>query len=290
MVYLDADIQVFESIDHLFDLPNGHFYAVKDCFCERTWSHTRQYEIGYCQQCPERAPWPEAALGPPPPAYFNAGMFVHEPSLETCDRLIGAVLAAPPTPFAEQDFLNAFFRDAFRPLPPAYNLVFAMLWRHPERVAASEAKVVHYCAAVSRRNQPPPPCDPAAPTVGGKLSCFSAGVRRGRSRGGTRGRRRTWTERTSRRWCGGGGTSTPTRTSTTATTLRQRWMTGSGSPCWRRRRRRGGCTASPPLRRRSCFVCGAGGQRFSSQQGPLQGRMRMGLFFCKFLKKNRTFE
>ncbi|CAA6662210.1 unnamed protein product [Spirodela intermedia] len=138
IVYLDADIQVFESIDHLFDLPNGHFYAVKDCFCERTWSHTRQYEIGYCQQCPERAPWPEAALGPPPPAYFNAGMFVHEPSLDTCDRLLAA------------DFLNAFFRDAFRPLPPDYNLVFAMLWRHPEMVAAGEAKVVHYCAAGSK--------------------------------------------------------------------------------------------------------------------------------------------
>ncbi|KAI5658468.1 hypothetical protein M9H77_27261 [Catharanthus roseus] len=32
MIYLDSDIQVFENIDHLFDLPKGSFYAVMDCF------------------------------------------------------------------------------------------------------------------------------------------------------------------------------------------------------------------------------------------------------------------
>ncbi|KAH9319036.1 hypothetical protein KI387_020805, partial [Taxus chinensis] len=32
MVYLDANIQVFDNIDHLFDMPDGYFYAVMDCF------------------------------------------------------------------------------------------------------------------------------------------------------------------------------------------------------------------------------------------------------------------
>ena len=64
MVYLDADIQVFENVDELFELEKGHFYAVMDCFCEKTWSHTPQYKIGYCQQCPERVAWPAAELGP----------------------------------------------------------------------------------------------------------------------------------------------------------------------------------------------------------------------------------
>ncbi|GLU07222.1 hypothetical protein SLE2022_241870 [Rubroshorea leprosula] len=49
MIYLDGDIQVNDNIDHLFDLPDGYFYAVMDCFCEKTWSHTPQYKIGYCQ-------------------------------------------------------------------------------------------------------------------------------------------------------------------------------------------------------------------------------------------------
>ncbi|KAL0693714.1 hypothetical protein Bca4012_060894 [Brassica carinata] len=32
MIYLDADIQVFDNIDNLFDLPDGYFHAVMDCF------------------------------------------------------------------------------------------------------------------------------------------------------------------------------------------------------------------------------------------------------------------
>ncbi|ONM60967.1 Galactinol synthase 4 [Zea mays] len=150
MVYLDADMQVYENIDHLFDLDKGKFHAVMDCFCEKTWSHTPQYKIGYCQQSPDRVAWPEQELDlppQPPPLYFNAGMFVHEPSLRTARALLDALAATPPTPFAEQDFLNLFFRDAYAPLPPTYNLVLAMLWRHPDKVALHEVKVVHYCAA-----------------------------------------------------------------------------------------------------------------------------------------------
>ncbi|KAM0836864.1 hypothetical protein ACQ4PT_062037 [Festuca glaucescens] len=150
MVYLDADIQVFDNIDHLFDLEPGHFYAVKDCFCEKTWSHTPQYEIGYCQQCPDRVTWPEHDLGAPPPLYFNAGMFVHEPSLATAKALLDKLVVTDPTPFAEQDFLNMFFRDVYKPISNVHNLVLAMLWRHPENVELGEVKVVHYCAAGSK--------------------------------------------------------------------------------------------------------------------------------------------
>ncbi|KAI3991641.1 hypothetical protein MKX01_038039 [Papaver californicum] len=42
MMYLDADIQVIENIDHLFDAADGYFYVVMDCFCEKTWSHSPQ--------------------------------------------------------------------------------------------------------------------------------------------------------------------------------------------------------------------------------------------------------
>jgi len=102
MIYLDADIQVYENIDELFDLADGHFYAVMDCFCEKTWSHTPQYRIGYCQQCPDRVKWPVDEMGPPPSLYFNAGMFVFEPSIATCEALLSTLKVTPPTPFAEQ--------------------------------------------------------------------------------------------------------------------------------------------------------------------------------------------
>ncbi|XP_042375121.1 galactinol synthase 1-like [Zingiber officinale] len=150
IMYLDADIQVYDNVDHLFDLPDGGFYAVMDCFCEKTWSHTPQYRIGYCQQCPDRVAWPAAELSPPPSLYFNAGMFVHEPSLATAESLIATVKITAPTPFAEQDFLNVFFKDIYKPIPLVYNLVMAMLWRHPENVELEKVKVVHYCAAGSK--------------------------------------------------------------------------------------------------------------------------------------------
>ena len=45
-----------------------------------------------------------------------------------------------------------YFRDIYKPLPLIYNLVLAMLWRHPENVEFDKIKVAHYCAAVSISN------------------------------------------------------------------------------------------------------------------------------------------
>ncbi|KAI9081023.1 hypothetical protein K1719_037003 [Acacia pycnantha] len=149
MIYLDGDIQVFDNIDHLFDLPNDYFYAVMDCFCEKTWSQSPQYQIGYCQQCPDKVAWP-ASMGPKPPLYFNAGMFVFEPNLSTYSDLLKTLQLTVPTIFAEQDFLNVYFRDKYSPISNNYNLVLAMLWRHPENVLLEDVKVVHYCAAGSK--------------------------------------------------------------------------------------------------------------------------------------------
>lgn len=150
MIYLDGDIQVFQNIDNLFDLPDEKFYAVMDCFCEKTWSNTPQYKIGFCQQCPKKVEWPMAELGPQPPLYFNAGMFVFEPKLSTYNDLLETLKVTSPTSFAEQDFLNMYFRDIYHPIPPEYNLVLAMLWRHPENFILDKANVVHYCAAGSK--------------------------------------------------------------------------------------------------------------------------------------------
>ncbi|XXG74380.1 hypothetical protein AAC387_Pa07g3118 [Persea americana] len=149
LVFLDADIQVYDNIDHLFDLPDGYFYAVNDCFCEKSWSQSPQYSIGYCQQCPDRVKWP-AEMGKAPSFYFNTGMFVFEPSRLTCENLIETMQNTPPTLFAEQDFMNVFFEKVYKPIPVDYNLVLAMLWRHPEKVELEKVKVVHYCAAGSK--------------------------------------------------------------------------------------------------------------------------------------------
>lgn len=106
MIYLDGDIQVFENIDHLFDYPDNYFYAVMDCFCEPNWRDSPQYKIGYCQQCPNRVQW-DNSLGPKPPLYFNAGMFVYEPNLSTYHELLSALKTSAPTLFAEQVKINS---------------------------------------------------------------------------------------------------------------------------------------------------------------------------------------
>ncbi|KAF2617929.1 hypothetical protein F2Q68_00042795, partial [Brassica cretica] len=48
------------------------------------------------------------------------------------------------------DFLNMYFRDTYKPIPSTYNLVLAMLWRHPEHVDLNQIRVVHYCANGSK--------------------------------------------------------------------------------------------------------------------------------------------
>ncbi|CAL4997104.1 unnamed protein product [Urochloa decumbens] len=129
MVYLDADVQVFANIDELFELDKGHFYAVMDCFCDKMWSHTPQYKIGY----------------------FNTDLFVHEPSMATAKALLDILRDTPPTPSADQDFLNMFFRYRFKPIPNEYYfLVLAMLRRHPENVQLEEVKTLSYFAAGSK--------------------------------------------------------------------------------------------------------------------------------------------
>lgn len=109
MIYLDGDIQVFGNIDHLFDLPDNYFYAVMDCFCEKSWRHTPQFQIGYCQQCPDKVQWP-SNLGPKPPLYFNAGMFVYEPNLVTYRDLLQTVQVTKPTSFAEQVYIISYVK------------------------------------------------------------------------------------------------------------------------------------------------------------------------------------
>ncbi|GAQ90255.1 galactinol synthase [Klebsormidium nitens] len=146
---------LFQNIDELFDRPPGTLSAVMDCFC--TWSYTVQYQLGYCQQAPHKVPW--TADAPKPAPYFNAGMFVFEPSSTIFKDMLQKMEEWPATPFAEQDFLNRYFEAVYRPIPSCYNLVLAMLWQHPENVDVKKVKNVHYCAKGSK----PWNFDPAAP-------------------------------------------------------------------------------------------------------------------------------
>ncbi|RVW97918.1 Galactinol synthase 2 [Vitis vinifera] len=109
----------------------------------------RSTRLGYCQLCPEKVKWPEE-MGPEPPFYFNAGMFIFEPNLSVYDHLLSTLVITPASTFAEQDYLNMFVKDTYKPITLTYNLGLPMLWRHPEHVDIERTKVVRYCAAGSK--------------------------------------------------------------------------------------------------------------------------------------------
>eukprot|EP00850_Spirogloea_muscicola_P002045 SM000007S21005 [mRNA] locus=s7:1309236:1311657:- [translate_table: standard] len=149
LVYLDADVLVVQSIDELFDQPSFGISAVLDCFCEPSWSGSIQYQLKYCQQEPGQHFLLNEEARPTP--YFNAGVLVLSPSSGQYDDMMNIVKSRPPTPFAEQDFLNEYFRGIYlHPLPLQYNLVLAFLWRHPQKVDLSKVKIVHFCAKGSK--------------------------------------------------------------------------------------------------------------------------------------------
>ncbi|RVW22101.1 Galactinol synthase 2 [Vitis vinifera] len=128
MIYLDGDIQVRGAT-------------------------RRSTRLGTGQQCPEKVKWP-AEMGPAPPLYFNAGMFVFEPCLSVYDDLLTTLKITTPTSFAEQETakqgLSFLSMKLFllSPFHPPTTLVLAMLWRHPENIDLQRTNVVHYCAAV----------------------------------------------------------------------------------------------------------------------------------------------
>jgi hypothetical protein len=63
-----------------FDCSMSSFNRVRAFILAATWSHTVQHQLGYCQQAPHKVAWTSDA--PKPAPYFNAGMFVFEPSSE----------------------------------------------------------------------------------------------------------------------------------------------------------------------------------------------------------------
>lgn len=125
MIYLDADIQVYDNIDDLFDMEDGYLHGVLSCFCEKIWSYLPLYSIGWCQYRPEVA-WPAEMESLPPPPYFNAGMFVFEPNPLTYESLLHTLQITPPTPFAEQVSHTWIITMGFRYDVP--NLFFGVIF------------------------------------------------------------------------------------------------------------------------------------------------------------------
>lgn len=98
LIYLDADMLVCRNIDHLFHLPHSFFWAAPDCAAGRKTQAERDACALLRACCGEQ------------PDYFNAGMFVMTPCLEQLEDFGEALDSAPIAGYAEQDFLNHYFK------------------------------------------------------------------------------------------------------------------------------------------------------------------------------------
>ncbi|GAB4820789.1 hypothetical protein N2152v2_007835 [Parachlorella kessleri] len=130
LVYLDADTVVTRNIDALFALPQG-FYAAGDC----AYGRPTQQERDACAMF---------SKGRPP--YFNAGFYVMSPSKADFQRF-SELLASGAVKiggYAEQDFLNEYYKDSWRALPFTFNAQKVMKLHHPELWSLSEVNIIHY--------------------------------------------------------------------------------------------------------------------------------------------------
>ncbi|CAE7222650.1 Alkbh6, partial [Symbiodinium sp. CCMP2456] len=143
--YLDSDMLAVGDVAGLLDFmpEEGQLGAVPSCECWRSES---------CNY----------TLGPREGLYVNAGLLCFRPSMLELGKMREALAnwtfserdAQPNAahffpeamPFAEQDFLNSFFRGRIRPLPSAFNaLQHAM--KNPKHMAALElekCRILHY--------------------------------------------------------------------------------------------------------------------------------------------------
>ncbi|KAL4457668.1 hypothetical protein ABPG75_012533 [Micractinium tetrahymenae] len=131
LVYLDADMILLRSTDHLFDLPPG-FCAVGDCYGGREFEEERN---SCCHFTPDATP-----------DYFNAGFYVMTPSLDELGEMRRALKEGrcPVRFFAEQDFLNGFFKGRWRHLPLAYNGQKRIKFHHPDQWSMDSLYIIHY--------------------------------------------------------------------------------------------------------------------------------------------------
>eukprot|EP00951_Prasinocladus_malaysianus_P000765 scaffold5393_cov35-Prasinocladus_malaysianus.AAC.3 len=133
LIYLDSDVLPLQNIDDMMLAPA--FSAVLDNMTpDHGFSHARF-------QVPSFTPKASLHCGK---AYFNAGVFVFEPSKAHLDTMLSSLADYPPSRFAEQDFLNDFFKGQWNMLPLSFNWGKPNFWLCPQLCPSSALKIVHF--------------------------------------------------------------------------------------------------------------------------------------------------
>lgn len=150
LVFLDADMLVTQNMDELFALPlePGTLAACHACRCNpnRIASYPSDWTPENCfySWCKgeEHVEQPDKVDN-----YLNGGFLLLTPDKAVFDAMMAQLAALDDLStylFAEQDFLNHFYRDRWQPLPWVYNALKTLPHQHPDVWNDRRVKNIHY--------------------------------------------------------------------------------------------------------------------------------------------------
>lgn len=150
LAFLDADMLVTQNMDELFELPlaAGTIAACHACRCNP--NHIESYPSDWTpENCfynwckgEEHVEQPDKVDN-----YLNGGFLLLTPDKSVFDAMMAQLAALDDLStylFAEQDFLNHFYRNRWQPLPWIYNALKTLPHQHPHVWNDKRVKNIHY--------------------------------------------------------------------------------------------------------------------------------------------------
>lgn len=162
LTYLDADMLVIKNMDQIFDYlqPNEEMAASYACICNpRKFSHypkhwnpsncahstCKEYHQTHCYDSSNNKTHFDKLKEES--NYFNSGLFLFRPNHIRSQKIIDTFHNFNDLSsflFADQDFLNYYWKGNWRPLPFIYNALKTMKLSHPDMWNYDQIKNIHF--------------------------------------------------------------------------------------------------------------------------------------------------
>ncbi|MEY8771180.1 glycosyltransferase family 8 protein [Erwinia sp. ACCC 02193] len=162
IVFLDADMLVVQNMDELFalTLAKESIAACHACRCNpnkipsypKNWTPENCF-YSYCRGV-DHTEQPDEVDN-----YLNGGFLVLTPDRAVYDDMLQKLAEVKDLSrylFAEQDFLNDYYHQRWRPLPYIYNALKTLPFQHSAMWHLPEVKNIHYIIDKPWERQPNP--------------------------------------------------------------------------------------------------------------------------------------
>ena len=143
-MFLDSDTIVLQNLDEIFQLDgNPEFAAVQTCICNpaKNPSYPSYWIPSNCPHTVEGSSTNKEEC-----RMFNSGVFLFHPNKEVFQEMLNCLNQwdLNQFPFADQCFLNKFYRNKWKSLPSIYNSLKTFSLTHPNLWDTSKIKIIHY--------------------------------------------------------------------------------------------------------------------------------------------------